>query len=246
MPVPMDYGILGKSLMPYRMEERYMVNVLVVEDDVNLNQVVCTFLNDNGFNAKGCLNVDDAYDAMYDTKFDLIISDIMMPGTDGFQFAEEVRAHNKDIPFLFMSARDDLESMQKGYRLGADDYITKPINKEQMLLRIGSLMRRANVAKDKQLVCGNLVLDSEAMTATVAGEEIPVTVREFNILFKLLTNPGQTFSRQKLMDEFWGMESETSLRAVDNYIQKLRDKFSMCDGFKINTVHGLGYKAVLS
>ncbi|HOV41129.1 MAG TPA: response regulator transcription factor [Oscillospiraceae bacterium] len=222
-----------------------MVNILVVEDDLKLNQIVCTHLNDNGYKATGCLNAQEAYEAMYNSIFDMIISDIMMPGTDGFEFARTVRGINKTIPILFMTARDDMTAMKKGFLAGIDDYMVKPINLDELVLRIGALLRRANIAADKRLAVGNLVLDSDAMTATVDGEEIPVTVREFNILYKLLSYPNHTFSRAQLMDEFWGIDSETSLRAVDVYITKLRDKFSICSGFKIVTVHGLGYKAVL-
>ncbi|MBZ4670957.1 MAG: transcriptional regulator [Oscillospiraceae bacterium] len=222
-----------------------MVNILVVEDDLKLNQIVCTHLNDNGYKATGCLNAQEAYEAMYNSIFDLIISDIMMPGIDGFEFARTVRGINKTIPILFMTARDDMTAMKKGFLAGIDDYMVKPINLDELVLRIGALLRRANIAADKRLAVGNLVLDSEAMTAAVDGDEIPVTVREFNILYKLLSYPNHTFSRAQLMDEFWGIDSETSLRAVDVYITKLRDKFSTCSGFKIVTVHGLGYKAVL-
>ena len=223
-----------------------MVNILVVEDDVKLNQLVCTFLNDSGFRAKGCLNANDAYDAMYGTMFDLIVSDIMMPGIDGFEFAQTVRQVNKRIPILFMSAKDDLPSKQRGFQLGIDDYMVKPVLLDELLMRVRALLRRANIEMERKLVVGNLELDADAMTATVDGEEIPVTTREFNILYKLLSYPKKTFSRAQLMDEFWGIESETSLRAVDVYITKLRDKFSECDGFKIVTVRGLGYKAVLT
>ncbi|HML37212.1 MAG TPA: response regulator transcription factor [Bacillota bacterium] len=222
-----------------------MIKVLVVEDDLKLNQIVCTHLNDNGFEATGCLSAQEAYDIMYNSLFDLIVSDIMMPGIDGFEFARTVRDINKTIPILFMTARDDIASMKKGFRIGIDDYMIKPINMDELVLRIGALLRRANIAADKKLMIGNLTLDSDAMTATVDGEEIPVTVREFNIIYKLLSYPKHTFSRAQLMDEFWGIDSDTSLRAVDVYITKLRDKFSACDGFKIVTVHGLGYKAVL-
>ena len=222
-----------------------MIKVLVVEDDLKLNQIVCTHLNDNGFEATGCLSAQEAYDIMYNSLFDLIVSDIMMPGIDGFEFARTVRDINKTIPILFMTARDDIASMKKGFRIGIDDYMIKPINMDELVLRIGALLRRANIAADKKLMIGNLTLDSDAMTATVDGEEIPGTVREFNIIYKLLSYPKHTFSRAQLMDEFWGIDSDTSLRAVDVYITKLRDKFSACDGFKIVTVHGLGYKAVL-
>jgi Response regulators consisting of a CheY-like receiver domain and a winged-helix DNA-binding domain len=223
-----------------------MVNILVVEDDNKLNQIVCTYLNDSGYNAKGCLNPKDAYDLMYNNLYDLILSDIMMPGIDGFEFAETVRSVNKTIPILFMTARDDISSMQKGFRAGIDDYMVKPINMDELVLRVGALLRRANIANEKKLVVGALVMDADAMTITMNREEIPTTVREFNILYKLLSYPKHTFSRAQLMDEFWGIDSGTSLRAVDVYITKLRDKFSTCNDFKIVTVHGLGYKAVLS
>ena len=223
-----------------------MVNILVVEDDVKLNQLVCTFLNDSGFRAKGCLNANDAYDEMYNNLYELIISDIMMPGIDGFEFAQTVRQVNKRIPILFMSAKDDLPSKQRGFQLGIDDYMVKPVLLDELLMRVRALLRRANIERERKLVVGNLELDADAMTATVDGEEIPVTTREFNILYKLLSYPKKTFSRAQLMDEFWGIESETSLRAVAVYITKLRDKFSECDGFKIVTVRGLGYKAVLT
>lgn len=222
-----------------------MINILVVEDDMKLNQIVCRYLNDSGYTAKGCLNPQEAYEAMYGQLFDLIISDIMMPRIDGFEFAETVRSLNKTIPLLFMTARDDITAKQKGFRAGIDDYMVKPIDLDELVLRVGALLRRANIIDEKKLTIGNLTLDADAMTAAVDGEEIPVTTREFNILYKLLSYPNKTFSRPQLMDEFWGMDSETSLRAVDVYITKLRDKFSRCNGFLISTVRGLGYKAVL-
>lgn len=223
-----------------------MVPILVVEDDVQLNKIVCTYLNDSGFQAKGCLNANDAYDAMYNNLYELIISDIMMPEIDGFEFAKTVRQVNKNIPILFVSAKDDLPSKQKGFQLGIDDYMVKPIELGELLLRVRALLRRANIEMERKLTVGNLELDADAMSASVEGEEISLTVREFNIIYKLLSYPKKTFSRAQLMDEFWGVESETSLRAVDVYVTKLRDKLSACDGFQIVTVRGLGYKAVLS
>ena len=169
-----------------------------------------------------------------------------MPEVDGFEFAETVRRVNKAIPILFMSARDDLPAKQRGFRLGIDDYMVKPIELDELILRIRALLRRAHIEMERRLTVGNLTLDADAVTATVAGQEIPVTTREFNILYKLLSYPNKTFSRAQLMDEFWDVDSETSLRAVDVYITKLRDKFSGCDGFAIKTVRGLGYKAVLA
>ena len=222
-----------------------MVNILVLEDDAKLNQLICTYLNDSGFKAKGCLCANDAYDEMYNNLYELIVSDIMMPGIDGFEFAETIRSVNKHIPILFMSAKDDLPSKQKGFKLGIDDYMVKPLELDELLLRVRALLRRANIELDRKIKTGDLELDADAMSAVVSGEEVPVTTREFNILYKLLSYPNKTFSRAQLMDEFWGIETETTLRAVDVYVTKLRDKFSGCSGFRIVTVRGLGYKAVL-
>ena len=169
----------------------------------------------------------------------------MMPEIDGFAFAEKVREVNKHIPILFVSAKDDLPSKQKGFQIGIDDYMVKPIELAELEMRVRALLRRANIEMERKLTIGNLVLDADAMTAEIDGEEVPVATREFNILYKLLSYPKKTFTRAQLMDEFWGMDTDTSLRAVDVYITKIRDKFSACDGFEIKTVRGLGYKAVL-
>lgn len=222
-----------------------MVHILVVEDDTNLNKLVCSYLNNSGFEAKGCLNAEDAYEEMYNNLYDLIISDIMMPGVDGFEFAQSIRRVNKNIPILFMSAKDDLSSKQKGFQLGIDDYMVKPIELDELLLRVRALLRRANIEMERRITVGGLTLDADAMSAELDGEEIPTTTREFNIIYKLLSYPNKTFSRAQLMDEFWGVDGETSLRAVDVYITKLRDKFSACKVFEIRTIRGMGYKAVL-
>lgn len=222
-----------------------MIHILVVEDDQKLNKIVCTYLNDTGFAAKGCLDAREAYDEMYRQLYDLIISDIMMPGIDGFEFAESVRRVNKTIPILFMSAKDDLPSKQKGFRLGIDDYMVKPIELAELELRIRALLRRANIETARKIEVGNLVMDADEMSAEVDGEEISLTTRKFHILYKLLSYPKKTFSRTQLMDEFWDTDSGTGLRAVDVYMTKLRAKLAACDGFKLVTVRGMGYKAVL-
>lgn len=223
-----------------------MFRILIVEDDKELNRTVCEYLNQNGFETIGCLSVNDAYDAMYGgTVFDLIISDIMMPQIDGFEFARTVRELNKEIPILFMTARDDFAAKQKGFRAGIDDYMTKPADLDELLLRIGALLRRAKIAVSKKLTVGSLILDAEELSASLNGKEIPLTVREFNLLYKLLSYPKKTFTRSQLMDEFWDADSTSGSRAVDVYITKLRDKFSDCGDFEIVTVHGLGYKAVI-
>lgn len=222
-----------------------MFKILVIEDDRDLNRAVCAFLSQNGYEASGCLTASDAYDPMYRSTFDLIVSDIMMPGIDGYEFAKTVRELDENIPILFMTARDDFASKQRGYRVGIDDYMVKPIDLDELLLRIGALLRRARIASSRKLEVGRLVLDAEERTARLDGEEIFLTMREFNILYKLLSYPKKAFTRTQLMDEFWDADTSTAPRAVDVYMTKPRDKLSACDDFEIVTVRGLGYKAVL-
>ena len=222
-----------------------MFKILVLEDDSELNRGVCTFLNGNGYEATGCLNAEDAYDAMYNTVFDLIVSDIMMPKIDGFEFVKTVRSLNENIPILFMTARDDFASKQCGYRVGIDDYMVKPIDLEELFLRIGALLRRSKIASSRRLELGNFVMDADEHTAYLNDEEIPLTLREFNLLYKMLSYPKKTFTRTQLMDEFWDADTQAGTRTVDVYMTKLRAKLSECDSFEIVTVHGLGYKAVI-
>ena len=210
-----------------------MFKILVVEDDKDLNQTVCAYLNKNGYEAMGCLSANDAYNEMYGNLFDMIISDIMMPQIDGYEFAKTVREMNQDIPILFMTAREDFESKRKGFGVGVDDYMVKPIDLDELALRIEALLRRAKIATNRKLSIGNLVLDVEEHSAYVGEEEIPLTVREFNILYKLLSYPKKTFTRSQLMDEFWDVESASGPRVVDVYMTKLRDKFKECNDFEI-------------
>ncbi len=222
-----------------------MVYILIVEDDVNFNNVVCSYLNNNGYTAVGCHSAAQALAQMDKMSFDMIISDIMMKNVDGFEFAEQVRLVNKDIPILFLTAREDLQSKERGYRLGIDDYIVKPVEMKEMLFRIEAILRRANIANKKKIVVGNLVLDSAETAAYVNGENIGLSVKEFNILFKLLSYPKRTFTRTQLMNDFWGYETESAPRTVDVCITKLRSKLSVSHDVEIVTVHGLGYKAVM-
>lgn len=222
-----------------------MFKLLVVEDDRELNRTVCAYLAQHGYDVAGVDGAQEAYDAMYGVVFDLIISDIMMPGVDGFAFARTVRALNQQIPILFITAREDLEAKRLGYQAGIDDYMVKPIELDELLLRVGALLRRAGIAASKKLVVGSLTLDMEEHAAFLRGEEVSLTAREFNLLYKLLSYPKKSFTRTQLMDEFWNADSDTGPRAVDVYITKLREKFADCDDFQIVTVRGLGYKAVL-
>lgn len=222
-----------------------MFKILVVDDDKDLNGTVCSFLNRNGYEAVGCLDVAAAYDALYENTFYLIISDVMMPVTDGFEFAKSVRELNQDIPILFVTARDDIASKQQGFRIGIDDYMVKPIDLDELFLRIGALLRRAKIASVRKIQVGDFVMDIDEHTAYYGQEEIALTAREFAILYKLLSYPKKTFTRTQLMNEFWDADTETAPRAVDVYVTKLRSKLSCCKEFEIKTVHGLGYKAVI-
>ena len=222
-----------------------MFQILVVEDDKKINQSICSFLNRNGYEATGCLSASEAYDAMYLNVFDLIISDIMMPEIDGFEFAKTVRTLNEDIPILFVTARDDFSSKQRGYAVGIDDYMVKPIDPEELVLRIGALLRRAKIAASRTLTVGSFTMNMDEHTAYLGDEEINLTNREFSLLYKLLSYPKKTFTRTQLMDEFWDADTLSGPRTVDVYMTKLRSKLSDCEDFEIVTVHGLGYKAVL-
>ena len=221
-----------------------MVHVLVVEDDVRFNQIVCASLNAAGYAVQGCTNASEAFEALHESGVDIIISDIMMPGIDGCEFVEDVRRINKRIPILLMTARDDLSAKRQGFRAGIDDYMVKPIDLDELMLRIEALLRRARIEDEKRLTVGKTVLDAEEVSVYVDGTPVMLTLREFQITYKLLSYPRRTFSRAQLMDEFWSGETSASLRAVDVYITRIRDKFSGCEDFKIVTVHGLGYKAV--
>ncbi len=222
-----------------------MFNILVVEDDKLLNKSFCSFLNQNGYNATGCLNAEDAYIAMYENVFDIIISDIMMPGVDGFEFAKTVRSINETVPILFVTARDDFKSKENGYKAGIDDYMVKPIDLDELLLKIGAILRRSGINNSKILTVGNFTMNINEYTAYLDGKEISLTAREFSLLYKLLSYPKKAFTRSQLMDEFWDADTESGTRTVDVYMTKLRAKLADCDAFEIVTVRGLGYKAVL-
>ena len=222
-----------------------MVYILLVEDDVQFNRIVCSYLIDRGYNVVGCYSAAEALNQMEKMSFDVIISDIMMKNINGFEFAEQVRNVNNDVPFLFLTARDDLQSKEKGYRMGIDDYIVKPIEMKELVFRIEAILRRARIANKKKIVIGGLELDSVENAAYYNGDNLGLSVKEFNILFNFLSYPKRTFTRIQLMNEFWGYDSESSPRTVDVCITKLRSKISVCKEVEIVTVHGLGYKAVV-
>lgn len=221
-----------------------MIQLLVVENDLKLNKDICTFLTKQGFDVTGCANANEAYDEMHKNIYQLIIADVIIPGIDGFEYARMVRAIDEKIPLLFITATDTLFVEETGFLSGNEDFILKPVKPDELLVRIRSLLYRAGIDTTQTIEVGNLMLDLNNMSAEINEEEIELTMREFNIIYKLLSNPKKLFSRKQLMDEFWEAESETGLRAVDVYITRLRNKLSKCTGFKIVTVRGLGYKLI--
>ena len=222
-----------------------MVKILVVEDDKAMNGLVSTCLRESGYEVKSCFDGVEALEALEESAYSLIVSDVMMPRMDGFALAEAVRLTDKQTPILFMTAKDDKTSKLYGYKLGIDDYVTKPFDIDVLILKIAALLRRAGIEAKKEIRIGDFVMNAEEHSASLGGEEIPLTVREFDLLFKLLSYPKKTFTRSALMEEFWDFDSSATSRTVDVYMAKLREKTAACEGFEILTVHGLGYKAVL-
>lgn len=222
-----------------------MIKILVVEDDKAINGLVCSCLREKGYDVTPCFNGEEGLNAYMGASYSLVISDIMMPVMDGFALAEEIRSLNKQVPILFMTAKDEKPAKLYAYKLGVDDYVVKPFDIDVFVLKVAAMLRRAGIEASKALTVGNLVMNAEEHTAYLSGEELPLTVREFDLLFKLLSYPKKTFTRSALMDEFWDYDSSATSRTVDVYMAKLREKTAECDGFEIVTVHGLGYKAVI-
>jgi len=222
-----------------------MLKILLVEDDKDLNFLTSSHLKMAGYEVISVYNGLDALAKYDEEKFDLVLSDIMMPLCDGYELARQIREFDTQVPIIFMTARDDKPSKQLGYRLGIDDYITKPFDLDELVLKISALERRLNINAKKELIIGNFRMDQEEHMAYIDDEEISLTVREFDILYKMLSFPKKTFTRSKLMEDFWDYDSSATSRTVDVYMAKLRDKTRDCDGFEIQTVHGLGYKVIL-
>ncbi len=222
----------------------FVINVLVVEDDIKLNKLMRTVLESNGYKADMALNGRAALDMFREGHYDIIVSDIMMPIMDGYEFAKCVRQLNGSIPILFMTAIDDFEAKKKGYGLGIDDYMVKPVDPDELALKIGALLRRSQIVSERKLRVGDTTLIYDSLTAQTPQGEIELLQKEFYILYKLLSFAGKIFTRSQLMEEFWGVDSDTVERTVDVHITRIRDKFKNNDDFEIITIRGLGYKAV--
>ena len=222
-----------------------MVKILFAEDDKELNLLTTDYLEKAGYLVVSVFNGLDALAKFNEERFDIILSDIMMPLCDGYELAKEIRKSNNDIPILFLSARDDKFSKEFGYRIGVDDYLTKPFDLDELVFKIKAIARRLKIDEKNELTIGNLSMNKEEHSAYIDGEELALTVREFDILFNMLLNQKKTFTRSKLMEDFWDFDSSATSRTVDVYMAKLREKTKNCDGFVIQTVHGLGYKVVI-
>ncbi len=221
-----------------------MFNILVVEDDPKITKLYQTILTINKYNPFIANNGNAALDILDKEYIDLIITDIMMPEMDGFELTKILRENGYNIPILIITARESFEDKEKGFLLGTDDYMTKPINWDEMFLRIGALLRRANMVNERKITCGATMIDLDSRTVHQDEEVLTLPFKEFNLLYKLISYPNKIFTRQQLMDEIWGMDSESDERTVDVHINRLRERFKDCDDFEIITVRGLGYKVV--
>ncbi len=222
-----------------------MQSILVVEDDAELGRLLKSYLESCGYAATLCADGLEALDAIKRESFSLVISDVMMPRLDGYGLVERVRLSGNNVPFVFLTAKDDKTSQMLGYKMGVDEYLVKPFDLDVLMLKVAAILRRAGAESTGELTVGNLTMVKSEHAAYVDGKELPLTVREFDLLYKFLSYPKQTFTRSQLMDEFWDYDSSAMSRTVDVYLARLREKTSICDGFEIVTVHGLGYKAVL-
>lgn len=221
-----------------------MFNILVVEDDAKLNKLFCAVLTRNGYRTYSAADGAQALEILDSEYIDLVISDIMMPNIDGYELTKALRDVGYNLPILMITAKENFEDKQKGFLVGTDDYMVKPIDVNEMILRVGALLRRAKIVNDRKIEFGTTILDYDSLTITCNGDEALLPQKEFNLLYKLLSYPNKIFTRQQLMDEIWGMDTETDERTVDVHINRLRDRFKKYEDFQIITVRGLGYKAV--
>lgn len=221
-----------------------MFKILIAEDDRELRQLFSHVLIKNGYTVKGVSDGKEALDAMDNNYYDLIISDIMMPVMNGYEFVRQLRDSGNKIPVLMITAKDAFDDMRTGFLSGTDDYMVKPVNVNEMVLRVGALLRRAQMINDRRQVIGDTVLDCDSLTVTSSGESLILPQKEFMLLYKMLSYPGRIFTRQQLMDEIWGYDSDSDTHTIDVHIGRLRERFRDNKDFEIVTMRGVGYKAV--
>lgn len=220
-----------------------MFNILVVDDNESIRKLISTYLQRDGYNVTLAADGLEALEVLETIKVDLMIADIMMPGMDGYTLTEDLRASNYNFPILMITAKESFEDKKKGFNAGTDDYMVKPIDMNEMLLRVGALLRRAKISNEHRITIGNVILDYDTLTVTTPDETYVLPKKEFYLLFKLLSYPKKIYTRQQLMDEIWGLDTEVDERTVDVHIKRLREKFEHLKEFDIITIRGLGYKA---
>lgn len=222
-----------------------MFKIMVVEDDNNMSKLIQTILKNHNFDVYVAYDGLEAMDVLDESHIDLIVLDVMMPNMDGYEFTQNLREAEFEIPILMLSAKQLPEDRNKGFRLGIDDYMVKPFNEEELLLRIKALLRRAQIVSEHQLTVGDIILNYDALTVEMDGKIETLPQKEFYLLYKLLSNPNKIFTRLNLMDEIWGMGSNSLDTTVNVHITRLRKRFEKVDDFSIETIRGLGYKAVI-
>ena len=223
-----------------------MFNILVIEDNKNMRKLICATLKQNGYSTFEAEDGEVGLDVLDTTHIDLIICDIMMPNMDGYEFTQTLREGNCEIPIIIVTAKEQLEDKKKGFSIGADYYMVKPIDFEELILRIGAILRRSKIVNDHKITIGNTVLDYNSLSVTSNGECNTLPKKEFYLLFKLVSSPDTIFTRRQLLDEIWGMESMADERTVDVHIKRIRERYRDSKDFEIVTVRGLGYKAVIN
>jgi DNA-binding response OmpR family regulator len=221
-----------------------MFKILIAEDDIELRRLFSHILTKNGYLTVGVSNGQEALDAMDKDYYDLIISDIMMPIMNGYEFVRILRSTGNNTPVMMITAKDAFDDMREGFVSGTDDYMVKPININEMVLRVGALLRRAQMINDRKLIFGKTILELDSLSVYTENENLILPQKEFMLLYKMASFPGKIFTRHQLMDEIWGYESESDTHTVDVHIARLRDKFKSSTDFKIVTMRGVGYKVV--
>lgn len=220
-----------------------MFNILVVDDNDNIRKLIITYLEREGYRAFSAIDGIEALALLEHEHIDLMIADIMMPNIDGYTLTHDIRSSNYNFPVLMITAKERFEDKKKGFLVGADDYMVKPIDFDEMLLRVTALLRRAKINVEKKIIIGDVVLNYNTLTVKTKTEEVVLPQKEFYLLFKLLSYPKKIFTRQDLMNEIWGFDTDTEERTIDVHIKRLREKFSDLKEFEIITIRGLGYKA---
>lgn len=221
-----------------------MFNILVVEDDIKLNNIYCSALQSNSYNTIQALDGEEALDIAAEKTVDLVISDIMMPEVDGYELTKELREMYPELPILMISAKEGFEDKRYGFMAGIDDYMVKPVDLNEMILRVNALLRRAKMVTERKLTIGGTILNYDTYTAEYNGKTVEIPQKEFLVLYKLMSYPSRTFTRRQLMDEFWGYDTDSEERTVDVHINRLRDRLRDCPDIEINTIRGLGYRGV--